>query len=576
VRRLIVDGQLFQTNAWFRGMGKYALQLLRQLSEQSGEDMKITLLFNDALRCDAARYETLRFLCPAVEQEHTTLPLANSTTDGAELYREKLTELIADQFPDTENSYLISSLFSFDFFAEYPDNCRKLLLFYDLTPLRFWRDLGGYFPPELYMERFTQILEADLIFSISQTTKDDIIQTFGLPEARIANINGGYIEISDTASRPKELVIPEHYILFPTGDLPHKNNDVTVRGFEQYCQENDNDVRLLITSYFSDDSKRRLSALSEHITFTENVSDEELEWLYEHADAILFGSKYEGLGLPILDAVAGNKPVITSRISVFEEMSADAFYYYDLDDPSQLAEAIRSAMDGDGYAEKSDGYPAIMERYTWQITAKDFMGALDSLWEGTLTSLPQDVSAKRPRLAIVSLHPGIPRQIGRLAEVLYAGLKGYYQLSYYFDGNGFNHKEIERPTFLDFMDCDVYDIGRFTLSAYREYDMVLYLIDDTAVPSRVLQRAVVMPGVQWSQYEAELKTYQSLCELAADNALRAVTPNATQDAVAAERLHQEIAAHDSDQSSKPGQKRAIIRQGGSNRNIIKKLQAIDL
>src|SRR5690606_28149825 len=108
----------------------------------------------------------------------------------------------------------------FDFFAQFPHECHKMLMMYDITPLMFWQDLGAYFLPHLYMKRFEQIYEADLILSISETVRRDVLETFGLDPEKVVNIDGGFSKKS-TAVKPKGFKIPPHYGLLPTGDLPH-------------------------------------------------------------------------------------------------------------------------------------------------------------------------------------------------------------------------------------------------------------------------------------------------------------------------------------------------------------------
>jgi len=500
-RSLIVDGQILQTGAWHRGMGKYILQVLDELSRNFSQKTNIALLLNDRLPCDESRFETLQYLYPNIEIVHGNLPIPDKTQrKGEQRYKKQLNLCIDEHFPDTENFYLLTSLFLFDFYAEFPDNCHKLAMFYDLTPLLFWKDLGGYFPEGLYMERFSQLYDAEHIFAISETTRQDLLTTLGLNPERVTNINGGFTKIADKPNRPKGFTIPDKFILFPTGSLPHKNNQVTVKAFEQYCLKHKSNRKLLITSHFDDQVKRQLLALSKHIIFTENVSDNELEWLYENAEAVIFSSKYEGLGMPILDAIANKKPVIASQIPVFEEMSKRAFYFFDPESVDELESQIEQALSGDNFKSKLQHYPAIMDKYTWANTTQQ----LHSYVEHPIPNKVSDNRKVKPRIAVCSIHPGINDQIGRLSEQLYFSLRDNFQVEYYFDSNGQNFREIDRPTFLDSMDCKVFDISALGLTTYPKYAAVVYLLDAYAIPSRVAQRAVVLPGIVVSGNFSEL------------------------------------------------------------------------
>jgi len=573
-RNIIIDGQLLQTDAWYRGMGKYTTQVMQELSLKTPLDVNLSVIFNDNLENDQIKFETIKFLCPRIQQKHYKLPVPNDKKVTAESYIAALDERITEDFGGDDNYYLLTSLFQFDFFAEFPRDVYRLVLFYDLTPLLFWQELGGYFPPELYMQRFQRLLKADRIFSISETTRQDLLKTFGLPPDKVTNINGGFTKIADSSRKPTSFKVPDKFILFPTGDLPHKNNEITVKGYEKYRATSDKPVPLLITSKFNDKSKQRISSISKSVTFTGNVADEELEWLYENAQAVLFASKYEGLGMPVLDAVASQKPVIASRIPVFEEMSAEAFYYFEPADHEELAGAISKALNHTGFSEKLKRYPALLKKYTWSNTCKMITDYVSS--PGSMPRLSEDPSQTlKPRLAVVCLHPSISGQTGRAAEALHVSLSEMFEVDYYFDADGYHYREMERPTILDFLDCKAFDIYKLTLRSYARYDKVLYLIDKTALPSRVAQRACVLPGIALTDLAgAKLDEQQEMLkELVLDNQY-AVYPFDRHSYIAHQKLVHVLGKKIAATRDKPSQAETIIRKGGSNSSIIRKLAAL--
>jgi glycosyltransferase involved in cell wall biosynthesis len=495
MKLLIIDGQIFQTDAWYRGMGKYTLQLLKYLDEKAHTLFDIKLLLNLSLDCNKDRINVIKMLCPNIELMFVELPVAKNKNYKKEDFVTAQNTYISKIAKDNEATiHLLPSIFSFDFFAEFYDKSQKVLLAYDIIPLLFWKELGGYFPQQLYMTRFNNIYTADLILSISETTKQDFLRVFGLSTDKVSTINGGYTKISDTPKRPNCIEEGMRYILFPSGDLPHKNNANVVRGFEEYIKTNGSGLKLIITSSFSSRSKDQLRNISRGVIFSNNVPDEELEWLYQHADVIVFGSLYEGLGLPVLDAVANNKPIVVSEVDVFKEMSNSAFYFFEPDNPLQLAKSIKAAINGRGFKQKTAQYRFIMDKYRWENTVDQFMSSINSLAKTRYSPIsPENLGQK---IAIVSLNPGIPNQIGRLAEPLYNKLIHKYYIDYFFDGNGYMPWEMERPTFLDFVErCKVMDISKLTIANYQSYDIILYLIDDAAFPSRAMQRAFLFPGI---------------------------------------------------------------------------------
>lgn len=487
-KNLIIDGQLLQTGAWHRGMGKYLIQLLAELSKEATPKTKLHIIFNSQLGDSADRKEVVKYFCPNATIHTLNLPLP--TQKNAEVqFSRKIEAFITSNFTGQECHYLVTALFMFDYVVAFPGNAYKLLLFYDLTPLMFWRDLGGYFPPDLYMGRFRKILEADHIYSISQTTKEDLIRTFWINDKKITNINGGFTKISEQPTKPTNFNIPRKFILFPTGDLPHKNNTRAVEAFELF--NINKEYKLLITSSFNEKSKRLLQGISESIIFTGNVSDDELEWLYENATAVLFSSKYEGLGMPILDAVANAKPVAASDIPVFREMTDNAYYFFNPDDTDAMAKALNDAVDSSTRHDKS--YTEVMKKYRWKNTATDVMENLPHNKIEPLTE--HQTETQKQKIAIVSIHPGVPGQIGRMAEPLFCRLRERFEIDCYFDPLGLSPQQMERPTFLDYIGARVQEINSLSPWEYRKYKRVIYLIDKEAFSSWIAQIASVLPGI---------------------------------------------------------------------------------
>lgn len=569
---LIIDGQLLQTSAWYRGMGKYTLQVMRGLSEIAKKDLHISVILNGNLNLDADRLATIKALCPNISQILIELPIPvkSDESERAEEYKKQLESLIETNFSNGDNYYLMTSLFTFDYFAEFPENCHKSLLFYDLTPFLFWKDLGGYFPPELYFARFQSILAADNIFSISETTRKDVISCLGIDPNKITNINGGFTKVSELSNKPKTFNVPNNYVLFPTGDLPHKNNDLAVEGFEKYCKISKEDIKLLITSSFSDVSKLQLQTISNNIIFTDNVSDEELEWLYENSQAVLFASNYEGLGMPILDAVANNKPIIASKISVFKEMSTRAFYFFDPKNSNSLSLSIKEALNHNTFNLRAEYYRPILDKYTWSNTCESMVRVLNNTNASSATETGKEIASK-PRIAVACLHPGIAQQAGRIAESLHLSLSKMFEIDYFFDANGYHYTEMERPTFLDFVtSAKTFDITKLSLYTYVDYRCILYLLDNTSIPSRVAQKAVVLPGIAVCSFESNINENKDFQELIVQNQIKN-HQLAGSTYKEHEALSKKISSEVEQMRENPNIKSEYIRRGGTKQKITRKL-----
>lgn len=101
------------------------------------------------------------------------------------------------------------------------------------------------------------------------------------------------------------------------------------------------------------------------------VSDAELRALYEHAAALLFPSRYEGFGLPPIEAMACGCPVVAGRAGAVPETVGDAALLFDPDTPASLVENLTRLLDEPGLATglRARGQ-ARAARYTWRAAAE--------------------------------------------------------------------------------------------------------------------------------------------------------------------------------------------------------------
>ncbi len=101
------------------------------------------------------------------------------------------------------------------------------------------------------------------------------------------------------------------------------------------------------------------------------VSDAELRALYENAAALLFPSRYEGFGLPPIEAMACGCPVVAGHAGAVPETVGDAALLFDPDTPASLVESLTRLLDDPGLAaELRARGQARAARYTWRAAAE--------------------------------------------------------------------------------------------------------------------------------------------------------------------------------------------------------------
>ena len=111
--------------------------------------------------------------------------------------------------------------------------------------------------------------------------------------------------------------------------------------------------------------------LKSKVHFTGYVAQEDLPAVYSLAEVFVYPSWYEGVGLPVLEAMACGTPVVTSNISSMPEFAGEAGILIDPGSPDQIADALISLLKNPG--ERAQRSVAGLERaaiFTWERAAQ--------------------------------------------------------------------------------------------------------------------------------------------------------------------------------------------------------------
>lgn len=437
---LIIDCQILQTPAYDRGMGKYTLSLLKALAKENKRRKrfdKITLLLNKNLTSTKQRRAILEESLPGAQQVllDLSIDISHDVHKKLNQSREKITEYITNHYKrDQDLEFLVTAPFFVGFASVFPDlaNVKKMSIVYDLTPQKIWH-LQKIFPDDLYFGHYELLLDADHLFTISQAVKQDLIN-LGLPPKKIACIDGGPF-MAQTKAKVEKTKLQSPYVLMPTAPIIHKNNDRAVRAFAHFNEKNNNRYHLYITSSFDEETKVKLKKICPQLSFTGNISDEELASAYSGANAVLFPSLAEGLGMPVLEAVVYDTPVACSRIPVLEEISDAAFYFFNPNSTKDIEQAIASATSKENWPPRKRAYRQVENKYSWRASAIKLLDTSVKLAKSPI---------KKPQLTIIAPNPQAASPAGYLAEQSYAQLSKMYQVDFQFKRTA----SLKRPSYV--------------------------------------------------------------------------------------------------------------------------------
>jgi glycosyltransferase involved in cell wall biosynthesis len=232
---------------------------------------------------------------------------------------------------------------------------------------------------------------ADVVFTLSDHAKSTIVDSFHIHPDKIVPV---HLDVDPEFRRPipptpspafAALGLPARYLYFPANFWPHKNHRTVFQAL-QLALRSDSSLHLVLSGSPSGAGEvlaeaRRLN-IQDHVHFLGYVEKPLLPEIYRHALALLFATRFEGFGIPILEAFHCGTPVITSHSGSCLEVAADAAVLVDpLSAESIAAGILRVAADSGLPARLADLGAARRERFSWaravEITAEAFARITD-------------------------------------------------------------------------------------------------------------------------------------------------------------------------------------------------------
>ncbi len=216
--------------------------------------------------------------------------------------------------------------------------------------------------------------------------KKDLIEQYRIPPEKIDVIRwGSAFEAysnpleSEVLQAQQELALPATFLVYPAVTWPHKNHELILRGLAWMKQHHGTAVDVVFTgatnSYL--DTLQKLAedlGVAQQIRFLGFVTDKQIQAIYRLATAMVFPSKFEGLGLPLLEAFRAGLPVACASATVLPEVGGDAALFFDPDSPEEFGQSVERLLNSEELrlAMIARGYRAL-ERYSADLAALEFV-----------------------------------------------------------------------------------------------------------------------------------------------------------------------------------------------------------
>jgi len=243
---------------------------------------------------------------------------------------------------------------------------------------------------QYFFPRF--IKKANRICTVSEFSKNEIINTYDIISNKIDVVYNGSrscftpISITEQLRIKNKYTQGEEYFLFIGPIHPRKNPENLIKAFVKFKEISDSKFKLILVG---ESMWRRMkisgevisNKYSSDIIFTGRISSKELHLVTSSAFALAYVSFYEGFGIPILEAMSCNVPVIASETSSIPEVGGDAVMYINPYSVNSITEAMLRMIDTPDLRNDLIKKGSVqLQNFSWDRSA-------DILWKSILSTL---------------------------------------------------------------------------------------------------------------------------------------------------------------------------------------------
>jgi len=233
---------------------------------------------------------------------------------------------------------------------------KVIYIIHDILPIRY---------PQFFCEGEKEVFEkwlqdttryASAYVAVSRTTYNDLLHymdekgictdTFFMGSIRLgADINVSGDKMVKVSKNIQKVFDNRSIYLIVSTIEPRKNHQYLLDTFDKIW-EKDIDATLLIVGKVGWLTKKLVVRIQNHSLYEKrlfmynDVNDSDLIYCYQHAKYFLFPSYAEGFGLPIVESISYDLPVLASDIAIHREIGKDSIEYFDIRNPDSLVELI--------------------------------------------------------------------------------------------------------------------------------------------------------------------------------------------------------------------------------------------
>jgi len=354
--KILYDHQIF-TSQKYGGISRYFYELIYEFDQIESVQTKTALFVSNNHYISDKKYVNYMNFIPHKEfrGKQRLMNLINKSNTILELKKQDF-----DIFHPTYYD---------PYFLKYIGNKPFILTVYDMIHEKF-KDM--FLPNDKTSENKKLLVEkASKIIAISQSTKNDLIELFGVDESKIEVVYLGNSMLfkSDMIAN---IAVPKRYILFVGSRGGYKNFNRFIKSITTLLIE-DKELSVVCAGggkFITKEIKllKDLEISKQVVQY--DLDDEVLAYFYKNAQLFVFPSLYEGFGIPVLEAFSCNCPLVCSNSSSLPEIAADGAYYFDPYNENSIKNAISQVLNDINLRDKlvQNGTKRL-EYFSWKQTA---------------------------------------------------------------------------------------------------------------------------------------------------------------------------------------------------------------
>ena len=273
--------------------------------------------------------------------------------------------------------------------------CRQLMVIHDIAFEHFPDHVDGL--TSRFYRHFTPkyARRADRIITVSEFTRQDVISHYAIPAEKIdVACNGASASFQPLSKEEKEKVKREFtggmdYFIYAGAIQPRKNIIRLLQAFDAFKKESDSPIKLVMAgrnwNYTEAEQTCEAMQSKSDVIWPGHLSRNDLTRLMAAATAMVYVSLFEGFGIPIVEAMNCEVPVITSTSSSMPEVAGDAALFVDPTSIEDIAAKMAIMSSSEGVRSELIEKGRIQrQKFTWEKAASQ-------LWESLMKTTRNNI-----------------------------------------------------------------------------------------------------------------------------------------------------------------------------------------